>query len=242
MATIRAALASLALLGAAEPAAALFHLAVIDEVMTSYDGDTDVQFVEIRMQTFSQEAVANSVLAVFDASGNYERDALLVPGNVAQSGPGTRWIMGTPAFETVSGLEVDFEFAPGLVPQSGMICWGAPDSGLVPPADPESWDHSDPENYVDCIAYGEYDGPTNSFIGDPTPLSPDGHSLQRVAETHDSASDFECGDPASPTNNAGASAALEATIPCPEPGQLALLLAGAAALRSARGLAKRRRR
>ena len=27
----------------------IFHLAVIDEVMTSYDGDANVQFIEIRM-------------------------------------------------------------------------------------------------------------------------------------------------------------------------------------------------
>ena len=201
MPRIRAAFACLALLGAAQPAAALFHLAVIDEVMTSYDGDFDVQFVEIKMNFASQNFVENSVLAKFDASGNFEGDALLVPGNVANGSAGGRWLMGTAAFEAASGIQVDFEFSPGLIAGSGMICWGAPSQSLPP--DPGSWDHSDPENYIDCVAYGGYIGPTNGFIGNPTPIEPDGHSLQRMSETHDSASDFVCGDPANPTNNAG---------------------------------------
>jgi len=239
MPRIRAAFACLALLGAAQPAAALFHLAVIDEVMTSYDGDFDVQFVEIKMNVASQTFVENSVLGIFDGSGNYERDALVVPGNLANGGAGVRWLMGTPAFEAASGIQVDFEFAPGLVAGSGMICWGAP--GTLPPADPNSWDHTDPANYVDCVAYGGYSGPTNTYIGDPTPIEPDGHSLQRITESHDNLTDFACGDPANPTNNAGETADLAATIPCPEPSQILLLLAGAGALIPAQARAKRRR-
>src|SRR5262249_37324082 len=36
-------------------------------------------------------------------------------------------------------------------------CWGAP--GLLPP-NPPAWNPSDPNQYVDCIAYGGYTGPT----------------------------------------------------------------------------------
>lgn len=239
MPRICAAFACFALLGAAQPAAALFHLAVIDEVMTSYDGDFDVQFVEIRMLASGQTFVENSVLAKFDGSGNYEGDALVVPGVVTNGGNGVRWLMGTAAFEAVSGIQVDFEFSPGLIAGSGMICWGAP--GQLPPADPNSWDHTDPANYTDCVAYGGYSGPTNIFIGDPTPIEPDGHSLQRIDESHDNAMDFACGDPANPTNNAGETANLAATIPCPEPSQILLLLAGAGALWPLQARAKRRR-
>jgi hypothetical protein len=214
---------------------------VIDELMTSYEGDTDIQFVEIRMLSASQNLVANTVLGVFDASGNYAGDALVVPGNVPNSGSGTRWIMGTPAFQTLTGIQLNFEFAPGLIGESGMVCWGAPDDLLVPPADPDSWVHSNPENYIDCVAYGSYTGPTNGLIGDPTPLSPDGHSLQRIFETHDSLTDFACADPATPTNNAGETIDLAAAIPCPEPSQILLLAGGAAALAPA-GRRRQRRR
>jgi hypothetical protein len=190
---------------------ALFHIAVIDEVMVAYDGDPDVQFVEIRMKAPLQRFVANTVLGAFDADGNYIDDVLVVPDNVPVDGGSVPWLMATEAFETVSGVTADFIFPPMLPVEGGMICWGAP--GFSAP-DPTTWDHEDPANYTDCIAYGTYDGPTNSFIGEPTTLVPDGHSLQRLAENHNSATDFTCADPATPANNGGDSDELAATTPC----------------------------
>jgi hypothetical protein len=224
------AFAALSLLALSRPAGAAFHFSVIDELMTSYDGDPNVQFVEIRMLSGGQNLVDRTVLAAFDGSGNYQGDLLLLDENVMNASAGTRWIMGTTAFETASGLQVNFEFAPGLVQGSGMVCWGAP-PGIVPPLDPNSWDHEDPANYIDCVAYGDYTGP-NPLGGTPTPLDADGHSLARVDETDDNATDFACADPATPTNNDGESPVppLGATIPCPEPAAPLLLGAGALAL------------
>jgi hypothetical protein len=224
----RIAFASLLVVVLPLPAAALFHFSVIDEVMTSYDGDPNVQFVEIRMLAGSQNRVAHTVLARFDADGNYNGDLLVLTADVANQGADVRWLIGTPAFETVSGIQVDFEFAPQLLQASGMVCWGAP-VGILPPTDPDSWDHGIPTNYIDCVAYGSYLG-TNPLGGDPTPEDADGHSLVRVSDTDDNATDFTCGDPASPTNNAGDSASLAATIPCPEPAAPLLLATGALAL------------
>jgi len=109
-----------------------------------------------------------------------------------------------------------------------MVCWGAPE-GIVPPLDPNSWDHDNPSNYIDCVAYGVYTGP-NPLGGDPTPFDADGHALARIDETDDNATDFACADPATPENNDGDSAELAATIPCPEPAAPLLLGAGALAL------------
>jgi len=194
---------------------AVFHFAVIDEVMTSYGGDANVQFVEIRMLTSGQNLVMNSVLGAFDSSGTYLGDVLIVPGNVTSSGAGVRWIMGTSAFATASGLTPDFTM-PGsggvsLPTTGGMVCWGAP--GVSPPA-PGSWDHTVPGNYVDCLAYGTYSGPSNVHIGTPTSLNAIGHSLQRIAETDNNASDFVCSDPATPKKNNGTTASMAATTPC----------------------------
>ena len=239
MPRIRIALAALALLAAPQPARALFHIAVINELMTSYDGDPNVQFVEIEMLFGFQTQVSNSVLSIFDATGAFVDEALVVPADIDNDGAGNHWIMGTTALETAAGIQVDFEFPPGLLPESGMVCWGAP--GTLPPADPNSWDHTDPASYVDCVAYGSYTGPTNVHIGTATPISPDGHSLQRISETDDNETDFACGDPADPTNNSEQSGSLAATIPCPEPGQLLLLLVGGGVLRAA-GAARRSRR
>jgi hypothetical protein len=208
-------LGSVLTLAAAQPARALFHLAVIDEVMTSYGGDPSVQFVEIRMLSVAQNLVQNSVLGVFDTTGAYLGDVLVVPGNVLNSSSGARWIMGTTQFQVGSGLTADFTMPAGLPTAGGMVCWGAP--GITVPPAPGSWDHTVPTNYIDCLAYGTYAGPTNPLIGTPTALDADGHSLERVTTTNNNVVDFVCADPASPENNNGASVSMPATTPCPGP-------------------------
>lgn len=208
-------LGSLLTLAANQPAEALFHLAVIDEVMTSYGGNATSQFVEIRMLSVGQNLVQNSVLGAFDTTGAYIGDVLVVPGNVPNSGLGVPWIMGTAQFQADSGIVPDFTMPAGLPTGGGMICWGAP--GIGAPPLPGSWDHTVPTNYVDCLAYGTYAGPSNPRIGSPTPLDADGHSLERVSITSDNLADFACANPASPENNNGASAGMPATTPCPGP-------------------------
>jgi hypothetical protein len=208
-------LGSLLTLAAAQPAQALFHLAVIDEVMTSYGGNASSQFVEIRMLGVGQNLVQNSVLGAFDTTGAYIGDVLVVPGNVPNSGIGVRWIMGTAQFQTDSGVVPDFTMPAGLLTVGGMICWGAP--GIGAPPLPGSWDHTVPTNYVDCLAYGTYAGPSNPRIGTPTPLDADGHSLQRVGTTGHNLADFTCASSATPERNDGNSANMPATTPCPGP-------------------------
>jgi len=203
----------------APPSQAAFHFAEIDEVMTSYGGNANVQFVEIKMLSAGQNFVTNSVLGAFDASGNFIGDVLIVPGDVT-SGANRSWLMGTTTgptnFQTESGLTPDFPMPAGLPTGGGMVCWGAP-GFIVPP--PGSWDHTNPNNYIDCVAYGTYSGPGNFKIGTtmgsfPAPDDADGHSLQRTQDTNSSANDWVCADPASPTNNTPASASLAATTLC----------------------------
>ncbi len=229
----------LILLSAPRAAHAIFHLQVIDEIMTSYDGDPNVQFVECKMLALVQNFVTDTVLGAFGPTGTYLGDVLIVPTDLAQAtGVGVRWLMATQAFEDLTGLTPDYTIPAALTPSGGMVCWGAPHPG-GPAADPSTWDHTDPNQYTDCVAYGSYSGPTSTHSGNPTPLSPVGHSLERISETEDNETDFRCGDPATPENNTpGESASLPAITPCPSipvlPGWgLALLLAlftGAGAL------------
>jgi len=181
---------------------ASFHIAEIDEVMVAYDGDATAQFVEIVMKTSGQNLVKGSRLVAFDAGGNFSGVVLTVGGNVA-SGAGRRWIMGTVAFQAASGLAPDFVFSAALPAAGGMVCWGKPIQ------------EQDPGDYVDCVAYGTYAGPGNVHTSSPNPLSPEGFSLRRLGDTNDSAADFACADPADPENNAGVTASLPATTPCP---------------------------
>jgi hypothetical protein len=201
-------------LGFVRPAGAVFHLTVFDEVLTSYSGDPTQQFVEMRMLSSLQNFVAHSVFAAFDDTGTYVGDLLVVPADVANSGPNVRWLIGTSAFQTASGLAPDFVMPAGILPTGGgMICYGG--GGGIVPINPPTWSRTNFANYVDCVAYGTYAGSTNALIGTPTPLDGDGHSLQRTGSTHDNAADFGCGNPSTPQNNAGTTVSLAATTPCP---------------------------
>lgn len=191
---------------------AVFHLAVIDEVLASSAGDGTQQFVEIRMLAASQNVVANSVLAAFAADGAYIDDLLVMPGNVPLGDTGGTWTMVTQPFQDAHGFVADFTMSAGIPSGGGMVCWGAP--GVVPPSNPSSWDHANPASYVDRLAYGTYSGPRNVHSGEPTTLDADGHSLVRVGETDDNRRDFACADAATPRSNSGASVTVPATMPC----------------------------
>jgi hypothetical protein len=190
---------------------ALFHISVIDEVLASIDGDAEQQFVEVKMLFAAQNFTKNAVIAAFDASGNYIEDILIIPDNVPTGTNGARWIAATSAFQEAHGVTADFTMPAKIPLGGGMVCWGAP--GVAAP-DPASWDHSVADNYVDCLAYGTYDGPSQHHAGTPTPLVAEGHSLTRQTETDDNLADFACSDTATPTNNAGVTVEVAASTPC----------------------------
>jgi hypothetical protein len=202
-----------AAIGFATPSSAVFHLTLIDELITSYKGSPSDQYIELRMVAPFQNAVANSVLAAFNSAGQYAGDILVVPSNLANQGAGVRWLVATTAFQGDAGLTADFPMQAGILPTGGgMVCFGG--GGGIVPQNPPTWDRTDFANYVDCVAYGSYSGPTNPLIGTPTSLNADGHSLQRAHPNHNNATDFVCADPGAPQNNAGVTKLLAASIPC----------------------------
>jgi hypothetical protein len=197
----------------ASPARAAFHLAVIDEIMLGLPGNRAAQYVEIRMLQGAQTQLTNSVLSFFSCNGMVVATALVLDHNVTNQGPGVRWSMATDEFRIATGITPDFTFPailnadPMVYESCGMICWGAP--GLVPPSDPNSWSHSDRNNYVDCVGFGPYSGLTKTSThdgtptsGTPTTLSPNNgtQSLTRVSATGDNLADFVLAAP-TPTNN-----------------------------------------
>ncbi len=205
-----------AAIGFATPSDAAFHLTVFEELLTSYNGKPSDQFIEMRMFAPFQNALTNSVLAAFDSTGQYAGDILVIPGTVANQGTDVRWLVATAAFQADAELTADFTMPAGILPTGGgMVCFGGGKNAILP-QDPSSWMRTDFANYVDCVAYGTYSGPTNPLIGTPTsPLNnADGHSLQRARNTHNSANDFVCADPGAPQNNAGMTKPLAASIPC----------------------------
>jgi hypothetical protein len=193
------------------PSPAFFHIAEIHELMSGVNGDPSVQYVEIRMHdmNFSQNAIADTRLTAFSCDGSSFNVLLLVPSNVSFGSFDKRWIMATPHFAAAAGMTPDFTWDPtvtGNIPSCGMVCWGAP--GQIPPA-PNTWDPSMQDNYVDCVGYGGYTGPTKTSIhdttptsGTPTSLGPGNGtlSLSRLGNTGNNVADFALDCPA-PQNN-----------------------------------------
>src|SRR5438445_161195 len=102
------------------------------------------------------------------------------------------WTMGTANWATVTGVTPDFTFSasPAFDHSCGMVCWGAPGSF---PSDPSTWGAGTPNNYVDCVAYGNYTGTRQTGdIGASLLTAGDGMtmSLQRMSDTSNDATDF----------------------------------------------------
>jgi hypothetical protein len=209
-----------------QPALAVVHLAEIHELMVGFDGDPDVQFVEINMRLTGQNITVNTKLATFDASGTFidadpgtggDQPLLVVSGNVPNAGDGVRWIMGTTAFETASGIQTDFEFPanPGLPTTAGMVCLFE-----------DLRDFTNPVESVDCVAYGgaSFTGQNpNSSPSEAATVGPGdgGSSLTRFVPAtfgasppwaqSDDAVDFFLACP-TPENNAGQVGSLECPV------------------------------
>jgi len=186
-----------------------FQLAEIDEVMSGYQNDPLAEYVEIRMLASRQTDVSHTRLYVFGCDGTTVTPLVTdAPHDLAFDGTDVRWSMATARFAELSGVVPDFTFpSQGFPNDCGMVCWGAP----VPI--PPTWAASDPDNYVDCVAYGPYTGTLQTSDGGPTALSTgDGMSLslQRVSNTNDDAADFRL-LPVTPTNNALSAAAVTTT-------------------------------
>jgi hypothetical protein len=195
---------------AARPAGAVFHDAVVHELMAGAEGDATVQYVEIRMLSGGQNAVARTRLAAFSCTDPVGVVRFDITGNVSASGADVRWIMASPTFAAAAGITPDFTWDPAtfqLYAECGMVCWGAP--GTIPPED-TSWAVSNPDNYTDCVAYGGYAGPRPSTaVGSPSPhdLADGAQSLTRIGDSDDNSADFALACP-TPTNNAGQVGAL----------------------------------
>ncbi len=172
----------LLLLAAPRPAGALFHISQIDEVMSGAGGDANAQYVQIRLLAGAQNFVQNARVTFFGcAAGNPATVLKLIDKNLANGMAGTRWLLATS--DPIGGIHPDFVFSPAIDRACGMLCWGAPvQPNFMAPADPTSWSADDPNQYVDCWAYGGYAGKTKTGATQTTPQTAgDGtHALTRA--------------------------------------------------------------
>ncbi len=184
-------------------ARATFHENVIDEVMSGFNGDPTFEYVELRADAPGQNFVNIARLSVFDSTGT--RTDLVTSGNNVANGLINRKILyATSAFQTTTGIAPDFTFPSGMLPATGLLCWGKPGNPALP------------SEYIDCVGYGGYMGPPSPTHPPSTSLGlGDGTlSLTRIAGTifsqGSNQADFALRVPG-PCNNANQCAVLGAT-------------------------------
>jgi hypothetical protein len=102
---------------------AAFHLAEITKLMVGFNGDTDIQAVEIKMIGAGENFVTAMEIATYDGSGNL----LATLGTFAASIPngltGDNILCATAKFRDTFGITPDLLITPGLLVTSGQVAY-----------------------------------------------------------------------------------------------------------------------
>jgi len=170
---------------------------ILEEVLGSWQGDDEVQFVELRMVADGQQNVAGRAELVFDdlTASDQGRRFFSMTRNLARGTAGAKVLVGTGRLAQVAGVTPDFTLPAGFLrARGGRVCWQALDAqGAV--------------GVVDCLAWGDFSGPTFGF-GAPTRVGPDNRSLQRTGLSGVIRQDWQGRLEPTPENNAGQAATL----------------------------------
>ena len=182
-----------ALLASAVCAPAATAQVLLSEVLGSWQGDDDVQFVELVVTTAGATGVGGTSLVFTSDTG--DRKSFQLPAAVANGDVGRRILAATARAVEVTGLVPDFVLPAGLLPpRTGRVCYQVPDGqgGAI---------------VLDCLAYGGFGG-GNGAYGTPLRIGPDDRSLERVQGTGVNRDDWVGRLRPTPANNADATVTL----------------------------------
>jgi hypothetical protein len=173
---------------------------VLDEVLGSWQGDDDIQYVELRMLANDQNQLANVAALVFDDADGSEdgRRTAIFTQNVVRGIAEAKILVASQKLADLAGIQPNFLIPDGFLrPRNGRVCYAvATGNGFSP---------------VDCVAYGKFTGTTGSF-GAPTRLTPDNRVLRRVDLTGRNRRDWTSALDPVLENNAGGTGAPPATL------------------------------
>jgi hypothetical protein len=185
------------LAAAAVLAAATIHAAttpvLLSEVLGSWQGDGDVQFVELVVATAGATDLSGTALTFVSDAG--DRRSFQLTAAVTNGDAGRRILVATTRAAQITGLAPDLVLPSGLLPpRTGRVCYQVPDG-------------DGGATVVDCLAYGGFAGGNGSF-GTPLRIGPDDRSLERVAGTGTNRMDWRGNLQPTPANNADATVTL----------------------------------
>lgn len=164
---------------------------ILSEVLSSWQGDDTVQFVELQMTAEGQQQLNGVGELVFDdATGEATtRRFFTLTANVARGVTNAKVLIATARFRAVvPSVAPDFTLPDGtMAKRDGRVCYQVKTTNGT--------------TLVDCIAYGAFAGENGGF-GRPE-LTPDNRALQRVQLTGVNRPDWNTSLQPFPENNAG---------------------------------------
>lgn len=141
-----------------------FHLVEINKILVGYNGNTNIQAVELKMILGAENLVAGTSIAVYDSTGALKSTLGTFAGNVTNALAGERILCATAAFRDAFGITPDLLLTPGLAMVTGQVAFEKPTCR------------------INTVAYGNVPVPLTGTTS-ASPLPPQGASaLVRIAD------------------------------------------------------------
>jgi hypothetical protein len=170
---------------------------VLGEVLSSWQGNDAIQFVELTIIADGQQNLANMAALAFDdaAAADGTRRIFTLTQNIGRGTTNAKILVATQELAALSGVTPDFVLPAGSISQrSGRVCYFVQNQ-------------AGEQQLIDCVLYGDFRGPRFG-LGPPTPITPDNRSLVRINVSSSNRDDWIGELAPTPENNAGANVAL----------------------------------
>ena len=149
------------ILGAIGVARATSSTIVLDEIVGSWQGDDEIQYVELRMLDDGLNGIGGVTALVFDDASASEagRRTAFFTQNVARGLTNAKILVASTKARDLAGVVPDALLPVGFLhAKAGRVCFAVDTmSGLMA---------------IDCVAYGKFTGDNGRF-GPPTPITPE---------------------------------------------------------------------
>ncbi len=103
-----------------------FHIAEIYKIMAGYNGNTNIQAVEIKMLGAGENLVSGVSLVAVDADSTVSTTLGTFAASVPNGAAGGRILLATTAFQTTFGITADLTITPGILTMTGQVSYEKP--------------------------------------------------------------------------------------------------------------------
>jgi hypothetical protein len=98
-----------------------FHLMEITQIMAAYNGNTNIQAVEMKMISGAQNHVTGTVLNLYDKNANFVANLGSFGADLPNGTAGARVLCATSQFASAFGITPDLVLTPGIPPTTGQV-------------------------------------------------------------------------------------------------------------------------